>query len=263
MLYLFRLILAIVLVPRLFSESHEKKTGLILVVSSHNETVYSSHKDSWRRYMHAFEKDFESYFIEFDPHLQQPYTLEGDTLKMRGEESIVPGVLDKTLLALKYFENRFDQFEFVIRPYVSSFLVYPRLKKYLKRQQKEKFYGGHPLFFPDYEGIKGNHLNYSSGACPIFSIDLAKYLVSYAEFYIGVPDSKYNADDLLLAKAIKETGGILTPFKSCFIEKFASPFRIVPSTSKEIFHFRIKLVQNIRHILERKVHRELYEIFYE
>jgi hypothetical protein len=182
---------------------------------------------------------------------------------MRGEESIVPGVLDKTLLALKYFENRFDQFEFVIRPYVSSFLVYPRLKKYLKRQQKEKFYGGHPLFFPDYEGIKGNHLNYSSGACPIFSIDLAKYLVSCAEFYIGVPDSKYNSDDLLLAKAIKQTGVNLTPFKSCFIEKFASPFRIVPSTSKEIFHFRIKLPQNVGHILERKVHRELYEIFYE
>jgi len=244
------------------AQQQDKRKALILVISSDNEKVYRSHKTSWRRYMHAFSEDFESYFIEFDPQLTTPYKVEGDVLKIQGEESYIPGIFDKTLLALKYFEDRFDAFDFVIRPNLSSFLVLSRLKNYLSKQKKENFYAGHPLFYQDYEAIRGNHLLYASGACPIFSIDMAKHLIKTGENLMGKPYGVCYADDLLLGKVCKEKGVGLTPFYSFYFERFVSPYKVLGSISQETFHFRIKLNQETRHIFERTIHRELYEIFY-
>ncbi|MBM3196155.1 MAG: hypothetical protein FJZ62_05355 [Chlamydiae bacterium] len=42
-------------------------------------------------------------------------------------------------------------------------------------------------FEKDFESyfMEGNHFNYGSKACPIFSIDLAKYWMSRTELYMG------------------------------------------------------------------------------
>lgn len=212
--------------------------------------------------MHAFSEDFESYFIEFDSHLSTPYKVEGDVLKIKGEESYIPGIFDKTILALKYFEDRFDAFDFVIRPNLSSFMVLGRLKNYLSKQKKEHFYAGHPLLYQDFEAVEGNHLLYASGACPIFSMDIAKHLIATGKNTMGKPYGVYHADDLLLGKVCKEKDVALTPFYSFYFERFVSPYKVLGSIPKDTFHFRIKLNQETRHIFERTIHRELYEIFY-
>lgn len=212
--------------------------------------------------MHAFPEDFESYFIEFDPDLCVPYALQGDILKIKGKESYIPGIFDKTILALKYFENRLHEFEYVLRPNLSSFLILPRLKKYLANQKKENLYAGNALFYQDYEAIRGNHLIYASGACPIFSRDIALQILENGEKYMGKSVSPFHADDLLLAKVCKEKGIDLTPFSSFYFERFFSPYKRLHSIPKETFHFRIKLNLETRYILERIIHKELYEIFY-
>jgi hypothetical protein len=91
---------------------------------------------------------------------------------------------------------------------------------------------------------------------------MAKHLIKTGENLMGKPYGVYYADDLLLGKVCKEKGVGLTPFYSFYFERFVSPYKVLGSISQETFHFRIKLNQETRHIFERTIHRELYEIFY-
>jgi hypothetical protein len=71
----------------------------------------------------------ESYFYKGDPHLEQEYVLEGDTLWIRVEESL-DTVYEKTMKAFAYFAGRLNTYDFVFRPNLSSFVVFDRYIDY-------------------------------------------------------------------------------------------------------------------------------------
>ena len=223
------------------------KKNLVLILSSENLPVYKVHKESWRLYMHAFEEDFESYFLQYDDSLDGEFLLEGDTLWMKGKESIIPGCMEKTAKAFKYFSNRKDEFDYIIRPNLSSFIVLPRLKDFLKNKPKTRFYAGNKIDF------------FISGACIILSTDLMESISSNNPFF---QDYEEDLDDVQIGYFL--VGGMsIQPFhhpNHQFI-KSCRPKKIAPFIPKEIFHFRIKCPYN-RERVERIIHNDLLNIFY-
>ena len=245
------------------SLSIEGKKNLVLIASSSGELVYKVHKQSWKRYMNAFEEQFECYFVEFCSDLKTPYLLTNQTLKIQGEESYIPGIFDKCFKALEFFKDRLDEFDYIIRPNLSSFLILPRLDKYLQMQQKKGFYAGPLAIFHNDEGKEGNDLPYASGSCIIFSSDLAQKLVQCGHNLIGLKYSTYHADDLLFARFFKQHQIPLHPIPTMSIERFVEPHRIYPFIGDDVFHFRIRTWGMDRYRYEKMIHEELYEIFFE
>jgi len=265
---IFKILFSILLKWNLCAEAPTdipfQKKNLVLIISSSQLPVFNVHRASWRKYMHKFSTDFECYFIEFDPELDQDYFVDGDILKIRGVESYIPGIFDKTVLALSYFEKRFSEFAFIVRPNLSSFIYFPALKKFLESQKKERFYSGSRSLYQNYQNNEGDHLFFGHGSCVVFSKDLAEVLVEKKGQYMQLPYSKFHADDLLFGIFFKKEGIPLVPFQSFYIEKNIDPYKIYSRIPDDTFHFRIKVSTGEDRLLKEKViHNKLYEIFYE
>lgn len=243
--------------------SMEGKKSLILIASSDTELVYKVHKQSWRRYMNAFEDQFECYFVEFCTDLTTPYLLKNNILKIQGQESYIPGIFDKSFKALEFFQDRLSEFDYIIRPNLSSFLILPRLKKFLDHQTKKSFYAGPQSVFKNDEGRTGDDLDYATGSCIIFSTDLAYLLLENGKDLLGLNYSTYHADDLLFARFFKKQHVSLNPIPSFSIESYKEPHRFYHLIPEDIFHFRVRTWGKDRYPLEKLIHQELYELFYE
>jgi hypothetical protein len=230
-----------------FSPSIFGKKNLVLIISSDDQPVYRLHKESWRIYMNAFEGDFESYFLQYDDSLKEEFYLDGDTLWLKGKESVCPGCLEKTVKAFQYFLNRKEEFDYVIRPNLSSFIILPRLKDFLKDKPKTQFYGGYLV----------DH--FISGACFMISTDLMESMVVNKEYFMGRKDKN---DDEIIGEFLLHKM-FIQPFHHPnfqFIER-CRPKKIALLIPKEIFHFRVKYPPN-REAVETIIVNDLLNIFY-
>jgi len=232
------------------------KKNLVLIICSNNLPVYKIHQESWRYYMHAFKEDFESYFLQIDENLEEEYRLVGDILWIKGKESIRPGILEKTIKGFKFFLDRKGEFDYVIRPSLSSFLVLPRLKSFLKNVPKTRFYGGNLV-----EHFDGGNLveHFISGACFILSMDLMESMAMKEQYFLGRRDK---LDDVVIGNFLVQELSI-QPLHHPNYEfvKNRRPQKIASSLPKEVFHFRIK-VEHHREGIEKVIHNDLLNIFY-
>jgi len=98
-----------------------KNKILHLVLFSHdNNNIYNSMYNILSTYYNKFS-NITTIFYLFSKNIQQPYELINNVLYIKGDESYVPGILDKTLLALSFFENEINnQFDYVIRSNIST-----------------------------------------------------------------------------------------------------------------------------------------------
>jgi hypothetical protein len=199
--------------------------------------------------MHAFKEDFESYFLQFDETLEEEYRLDGDILWIKGTEAITVPKVEKTIKGLKFFLDRKDEFDYIIRPNLSSFVVLPRLKNFLKGKPKKRFYGGNLV----------EDSNFISGACFILSTDLMESIVLKEQYFFG---KEYEPDDVVIGDFLVHEMSI-QPFhhpnfhflKKCRVKK--NPWCL----PEEVFHFRIKLERD-REEFEGIIHKDLLSIFY-
>ena len=235
--------------------------SLILIPSSESELVYKVHRKSWRRYMHRFQDNFDAFFIQADPQLDQDYLMKGDILYVGGEESICPGVMDKTIQAMEYFLPILDRYDYIIRPNLSSFLVLPRLQNFLKDKPLKKFYAGH-TYERGHDRI--TPLYWVGGACYILSKDLEKLVVENKSFLMHRPKLELNWDDLLLASFLQQQN--ISPYHHpCYkFEQFHYPHKVFYNIPKDTYHFRIRILErdSKRYKFEKIIHEELYELFY-
>ena len=52
-----------------------------------------------------------TYFYTFSPNINSDFEIREDILYIRGTETFIPGILDKTIKALQYFSSIFDMVE--------------------------------------------------------------------------------------------------------------------------------------------------------
>lgn len=94
---------------------------LVLILASEG---YEAFEESWRNHLRAAES-CTSYFYKSDPSQTDLYVLKGDTLFIKLAETL-ENVWQKTLLAFQYFEPSLHEYDFVLRPNMSTVILFDR-----------------------------------------------------------------------------------------------------------------------------------------
>lgn len=137
----------------------EEPKILVLIIASDDQPVYREMQNLWRSYMHLDPDHIEAYFLKGDPDLPYPTLIQSDVLYCKTAESLKPGILNKTLLAMEHFLPRLHEFSYVLRTNLSSFYIFPRLVEFAKTQPPAPLtcyalpYYIHTLVFPSGSGF--------------------------------------------------------------------------------------------------------------
>lgn len=106
----------------------------VLLLIIHQETdeyakmykVLSSH---YARY-----KELDTFFIVQSPDLTTHYRIEGDKIYIKGTESFIPGILQKTIEAM--IIAKAENYDFVIRSNSSTVINYSRLELFIQKAKE-------------------------------------------------------------------------------------------------------------------------------
>lgn len=155
--------------------------------------------------------------------------IENQTLYVKGDECLIPGILHKTVEALSFFLSTDPSIEFIWRTNLSSVLDVDRLEKYLDSIPSTKFYGG-------YVGKAVNeNIFFASGAGFLMSRDVAEYLVT------NKASLRYDLiDDVAIGALLEPQYGIV-PIDRCWVQTGDEDIQ-----SKTVFHYRCESYQHLR-----------------
>ncbi|MCX6986609.1 MAG: hypothetical protein NT065_00380 [Chlamydiae bacterium] len=178
--------------------------------------------------MHSNPDNIEAYFIQGDPNLASAYEIQEDIIWCKTEENVMPGILNKTLLAIECMIPRIGEFDYILRPNLSSFYVFPRFLQFLKTLPRNGCYCGY-----DQGG-------YATGCGYLMSSDVAEYLVINQDKLKHAIDVNKTYDDVALGEFFKISNIALIPAPRrdlCNIRDWLK-YKKIKSTSH--FHFRVK-----------------------
>lgn len=151
---------------------------LILIIATDNIPAYKELQQIWAAYMNSDPQHYEAYFLKADPELPVAFQINQNEIIVKTEESLVPGIINKTVLALEALQPRLNEFDFVIRTCLSSFYPFENLTKFLNRLPKEKCFCGISLYQTKELGLPPelDIVPFISGAGIILSRDMAELL---------------------------------------------------------------------------------------
>lgn len=164
------------------------KTPLVifLCISSSNEQVYSEMRDILRiLFTHYGAKYF---FVEYRPEQTEEISEENNYIYVKGEESYIPGIYNKTIKALQYIEENYS-YDYVVRTNLSTFWNLPNLFDFLRRRFSDK-----PFELAGGFNIQG----FLSGTCIILSRDVSIIL------YNKRCDTYSYHDDVLISNTLRQ-----------------------------------------------------------
>jgi len=162
---------------------------------------YDAMMEQTRRYYKTLPLVRTVYYV-FDD-VEHP-TLEEDLLRIPGRESYIPGILDKTLEAFKFFGRELDRYTGVVRSNVSTLVPFESLRERLFERSGELHYGGTVVAnyshneVPDWPVERGI-MPFVHGTCIFLSPCLVKHILSE----INRVNRKY-VDDLSLGLFVAE-----------------------------------------------------------
>ncbi len=117
---------------------------IILILSSSGD-VYSKFKLLQTKYMSLFEPILKFYFIEFDENQTSDVIEKNNTLSFKGSESITPGMIIKTSLAINYLK-KYD-YDFIFRTNLSTVININNLFNFINTiKLGENICSGFPVF---------------------------------------------------------------------------------------------------------------------
>jgi hypothetical protein len=111
----------------------QKEHLIVLVIAGGQKFQYEFYTRWWKE-IHV--KDVKIYLTKFGPKT----LFTSNTLIFEGQDSIVPGIMNETLLALKYIEAK-HRYKYVLLTNLSSFFDFYKLLAYL-RINSNILYGG-------------------------------------------------------------------------------------------------------------------------
>ena len=112
---------------------------IILILSSQGE-VYDKFKEYQTNYLNKFvesNKIVNFLFVEFSNDIPDTNTVieKGNTLYVKGTESINPGMIIKTSEAIKYINDKYD-YDFLFRTNLSTFINVNKLVEFTSKLNK-------------------------------------------------------------------------------------------------------------------------------
>jgi hypothetical protein len=229
---------------------------LVLILASDNQPIYIEFQKLWRLYMNT-NIHFDCYFYKGNPRQAEKAILtDKNTLSLRIRENMKT-IWDKTLMALDYFSDKLDEYDFVFRTNLSSFL---RFDKYLETTYgwpKENFCCALTGPHPDMRFPKG-YVIFPSGAGFTLSVDLVKRLIQERP-------QRFFQDDVTVGWALERWGIGITeaPRITILHEEEVDNLEgiINMEENKDVYHYRVKNIHWNRE-LDLKAHEYLIKRFY-
>lgn len=162
-----------------FEENKPSKLKYVNLVLYSDDREYNEMKEITQKYYKKFE-NVKTIYYKYDEKINEEYLMEGDVLKIKGKETYVPGILEKTVKAMEYVEN--DEYNYLVRSNISTIVDFKLLDEELKKNPIE--YGGGLINnlqrLDENAGIKDNAhfgLNYVSGTAIIMSKNTLKEMI--------------------------------------------------------------------------------------
>jgi len=221
---------------------------LVLIIVSFDKTVYYDMLRVWRE---LCKTKYDVWFIQcksagewigdivndIEPQsqsLSECFELDilNKALYVKGDESLIPGILHKTVEALSYFLSTDTTYTHVWRTNLSSVLDFVGLQEYLDTIPSTCFYGG-------YVGKAVNeNIFFASGAGFLMSRDVAVYLVA------NKASLRYDLiDDVAIGALLEPKFGIV-PIDRCWVQTVDEDIEALQHQG--VFHFRCESYQHLR-----------------
>lgn len=214
----------------------------MLVLASDTSPIYVRLQYIWRQYMKS-SPNIDCYFYKSDPNLDADALLEGDTLWVRSEESL-DTVYEKTLKAFSYFAEKLNEYDFVFRPNISSFVVFDKYIEACRSFPKNRFVSAFVGW------TRGS--TFPSGSGFTMSPDVVIELIKDKPPMVEV-------DDVTIGVWLNTRGIAIHPAPRCdYIDSSEIP-HYRDGTEETTFHYRVK---NANRNIDIVIHKMLYKHFY-
>jgi hypothetical protein len=115
-------------------DSDPVKILQLVLYSSDNDGPYDKMKKATEKYYNTF-KNVKTVYYKFDPYLTKDYELKDNILSIKGEESYIPGILEKTFHVLQYFKEELKNYDYVLRSNISTIVKFDELSDELKNNR--------------------------------------------------------------------------------------------------------------------------------
>jgi hypothetical protein len=191
-----------------------------LIIYSDDLPQYKELMELSRIYNEKMNKlyDYKHFYIQLKEDLMNDYEENGDMLCFKGKDSIIPGIYDKTMRAIKYLDEKYE-YDYILRTNVSSFFNIHKLFSFSESFPKS---GATGILIFD---------SFLSGTGIILSKDVASKLSTY-------PNQNIH-DDVLISSYLKQFTNI-TPFPDNRMFYLCSDKNNNISSDKEILYYRVK-----------------------
>ena len=107
---------------------------LNLVLYSDNTDYYKSMYSILTNYYNHFD-NVKTYFYKYNETINNDIEVIDNIINIKGKESYLPGILEKTLITFKYIEKEFEDYDYIIRSNISSIVDFSLLSKELDNNQ--------------------------------------------------------------------------------------------------------------------------------
>ena len=132
---------------------------------------------------HNKHHNIDHYFYCYKKDMDEDHMITDNMIYIKGNESFIPGILDKTLKALEVIYNK--EYDYIIRSNISTVINYDELYKYLEAGKID--YGGPLYYISNYIDLdagmteeknkKYKNCHFVSGCCVVFSKIAIKILI--------------------------------------------------------------------------------------
>jgi len=136
-------------------------------------------KETWIKNKHENVEIISTWGRTYQPHITEKIpegewilTPENDLLINTEEHRA--NLLIKTIKGMECALQRWDDIDYFFRPNCGSYVETSLLYKFLENQPREKYYGG----ITGHRSDKRNNFFFVSGACTLYSRDLAELIVA-------------------------------------------------------------------------------------
>jgi len=105
-----------------YNKTFENMTNnydILHLVLYSDKDYYNKMYEITRKYYKKFN-NIKTIYYKFSSSIEDDYKLEDDILLIKGNETFVPGILDKTIKAFQYFAN--EKFNYLVRSNISSII---------------------------------------------------------------------------------------------------------------------------------------------
>lgn len=118
-------------------EKNTIKLKYVNLVLYSDDREYNEMKEITQEYYNKFE-NVKTIYYKFDDKINEEYLMEGNVLKIKGKESYVPGILEKTVKALEYVVTY--NYDYLVRSNISTIVDFKLLDEEIQKNPIE--YGG-------------------------------------------------------------------------------------------------------------------------